>query len=791
MPLRLLILLCSLFSAPLWSQTVVINEVVASNSNGIEDEDGDTEDWIELYNYGTDTVHLGGLFLSDDYGELDKWEIPDTSLAPGGFALIFASGKDRTAGAHLHTNFKISRSGEPVLLSRADGAVIDVYHPVVLLTDQSYGRLTDGGDALVYFSTPTPAATNSSAILTGPPNEMVGFSHPTGFYTDTVMLELFSASPEAQIYYTLDGTVPTETSTLYSGPIAVYDKTDEDNGIAMIPTNPTNAPQDYRWKPPEGQVFKGTVVRAAAYLNGIPQTAVSTKTYFNDPAGRDRFGLPVIALNTAPDHLFEYETGIYVPGIVHDQHPTSWYWGNGNYHKRGRDWERPVHFTLIDTLNVPYLETDAGLRIHGGGSRALPQKTNRIYARSAYGSEAFQYPFFRAATDDSFSRIIMRNSGQDFNATMFRDALAVSLVSHLDLEIQHSEPAAVFVNGVYWGIQNIRERIDKHYIARRRGADPDNLDLINLYSGVQVAEGSYDHFENFLSALETADMNSDAARALVEHTIEVENFFDQVISKVYFSAYDWPGNNVRFWRERQPGSKYRYVLFDNDDAFRDVNYNSLAHGTAEDGDNWPNPPWSTFLLRKVLENDSLRSRFIHRAHYHLSETFTPERVLAAIDSFEVLYEPHIEEHIKRWGYPESKNVWSWYIEQFKQFAQYRPCMVAVHFNEKFGPTESVMLNDLCGTVSTAANPVSDLEITGLYPNPNNGSFRLEFFTEINLVRPVTIYITDLTGKTIFSERFNARPKSNSFDISTDLGPGFYLIHIEGRGAPTARKFAVY
>ncbi|MFN2424139.1 MAG: CotH kinase family protein [Cryomorphaceae bacterium] len=790
MPLRFLIFLSTLIATPLWSQTLVINEIVASNSNGIEDEDGDREDWIELYNFGSDTVNPGGLYLSDDYSETLMWEIPDTPLAPGQFMLIFASGKDRISAPNLHTNFKISKNGEPILLSAADGTVIDVYHPVVLLTDQGYGRLTDGGEALVYFSTPTPGSTNQGATLAGPPNEFVGYSHATGFYADTVMLELIATSPESQIYYTLDGTLPTDTAMLYEGPFPIYDRTDEDNGIAMIPTNPTNAPTEYRWKAPDGQVFKGTVVRAAAYSNGIPQTAVTTKTYFIDPVGRKRFTLPVIALNTAPDHLYDYETGIYVPGLFHDQHPTTWYWGSGNYHQRGRDWERPVHFALIDTFNVPHLEMDGGLRMHGGGSRALPQKTHRIYARSDYGKEALNYPFFRTMTDASFSRIILRNSGQDFNATMFKDALAVSLVSHLDLEIQHSEPAAVFVNGVYWGIQNIRERIDKHYIARRTGANPDNLDIMNLRSIVEVTEGSYDHFENFLSALETANMNSDAARALVEHTIVVENYFDHVISKVYFSAYDWPGNNVRFWREREPGSKYRYVLFDNDDAFRDVNHNTLEHGTATDGDHWPNPPWSTFLLRKVLENDSLRSRFIHRAHYHLSETFAPERVIAAVDSFEVLYDPHIEEHIKRWGYPESKNVWSGKIEEFRQFAQYRPCMVSVHFTEKFGPAESIIFNDLCGTVTTT-DPVSDLEITGLYPNPNKGSFRVEFFTKINSVQPVTISITDLTGKSVFSERFNARPKNNNRDISTNLRPGFYLIHLKGREGQTARKFAVY
>lgn len=775
-------------SAFLFGQGVVINEILSSNAQGYEDEDGEHPDWIELYNPGSAAVSLQGYFLSDDPSDLLMWALPDTVMQPESFLLVFASGKDRRDST-LHTNFRISRTGEAVLLSTENGPA-DVFGPVLSLTDQSYGRRTDGGMQMVHFSAPTPGASNSGGTVTGPPDVAVHFNLPSGFYSDTVYVTMEGPPGTTEIRYTTDGSPPDTGSAVYSTPLAVYDRTSADPGIAGIPTNPSDAPAEYLWQPPAGEVFRGTVIRAAAFEEELPVTRVTTRSYFTADESRQRYRLPVISLVTDTAHLFNYDSGIYVPGLYHDLNPTTWYWGSGNYHRRGRDWERPVHFSFIDTLNEVRAETDAGIRIHGGGSRALPQKSLRIYARSDYGEEALRHPFFSQSKDSTFQRLLLRNSGQDYGETLFRDALCHSLISHLDMEFQYSEPAAVFINGVYWGIQNIRERLDRHYIARRTGANPDNLDLINLYNAVQPAEGDNNHFAHFLDMLEGADMNSDAAFALVNHTIDVNNYFDYVIAKMYYGVYDWPGNNVRYWRERTPGSKYRWIMFDNDDAFHNVNINAFAHATAVGGSNWPNPEWSTFLLRKVFESDSLRSMFIDRTAYHLTYTFDTERFVAAIDSFGVHYAPHTPEHILRWRYPHSMDTRNDYVESMRTFAVERPCIFRNHLIDFFEIEDASFIPELCDSTLNGAGPPHTAGQLDIYPNPNNGNFRIALWRENSEIETVRVTVSDLSGRAVAQHHFRAEQPKMTRDIRLRVSKGAYVVCVEGRDLRTCRKIMV-
>ncbi len=200
---------------------VLINEFMASNGETIADEDGDFEDWIELYNAGESAVNLEGFGLSDDYERPFRWVMPGITLQPGEFLLIWASGKHRTdPSGELHTNFSISSSGEELLLTSPDGTRIDEIAPLPVPRDISYGRFPDGSSAFYFFDTPTPGSANSDSE--NPP--MLGqpeFSAEGRTYSSPIELSL-SASADAQIYYTLDGSVPHPgTAELYSAPFTV------------------------------------------------------------------------------------------------------------------------------------------------------------------------------------------------------------------------------------------------------------------------------------------------------------------------------------------------------------------------------------------------------------------------------------------------------------------------------------------------------------------------------------------------------------------------------------------
>lgn len=217
------LLLIQLFPALSQAQSgpVFINEFMASNGETIADEDGDFEDWIELYNAGDSAVNLNGFGLSDDYDRPFRWVIPNVTIQPGEFLLVWASGKHRTdPSGELHTNFSISSSGEELLLTTPQGQRMDEIAPLPVPRDISYGSFPDGSSSLYFFDSPTPGSANSESdnppMLSHPELSVEGRT-----YSNPFELTL-TANTDAQIYYTLDGSVPHPgTAQLYSGPFTI------------------------------------------------------------------------------------------------------------------------------------------------------------------------------------------------------------------------------------------------------------------------------------------------------------------------------------------------------------------------------------------------------------------------------------------------------------------------------------------------------------------------------------------------------------------------------------------
>ena len=204
------------------SSALMLTEFMADNQRTLNDEDGDSTDWIEVHNAGAETASLTGWFLTDDPAAPSKWAFPEIELAGGGYLVVFASDKNRVQpGAPLHTNFKLaSRDGYLALVDPGGRIVSDfgaAYPPQV--TDASYGRVPGAAQALGFFTKPTPGAPNlSSGPGFGPEVE---FSRSGGLFTNAFSLTLSASLANAVIRYTLDGNLPTNSSLLYQGPIAV------------------------------------------------------------------------------------------------------------------------------------------------------------------------------------------------------------------------------------------------------------------------------------------------------------------------------------------------------------------------------------------------------------------------------------------------------------------------------------------------------------------------------------------------------------------------------------------
>ncbi len=217
-----------------WQQSgipLVINEFVASNNSSALDPQDQYDDWIEIYNYGSDPIDLAGMYLTDNLSVPDKWRIPDdnpnaTVIPAGGFLLIWAD--NDTADEGLHANFRLSAGGEEIGLFDTDGStLIDSVIFLDQTTDISYGRYPDANDVWRFIADPTPGDENAGGYLGLVDDPKFSYEH--GFYTTPFSVTLATETKGAVIYYTLDGSEPYNTTgrgrapsgMLYTDPILI------------------------------------------------------------------------------------------------------------------------------------------------------------------------------------------------------------------------------------------------------------------------------------------------------------------------------------------------------------------------------------------------------------------------------------------------------------------------------------------------------------------------------------------------------------------------------------------
>ncbi|MBX3730395.1 MAG: CotH kinase family protein [Candidatus Sumerlaeia bacterium] len=669
---------------------------MASNGNAIFDEDEDSSDWIELFNPASKPIDLTGYYLSDNPANRTRWQFPSVEIPGGEYLVVWASGKDRRDGAELHTNFSISSSGEPLLLVAPDGAtVVDSIPGASLPANVARGRFPGEPSRIVYFRTATPGMANDGEGYDGylePPR----ISQVSGFHTSDVEVHIEHPNPTARIFYTLDGSMPTLDSDEYLGGLQVTDRSGDDNYFANIPTNYFPPEDDIGHRPPAAPIAKATVVRARAFHESLLESSTAVATYFVFPEGAERYHLPVLPLVVSPEDFFDDTIGIYVPGIHGDpDSPVS-----GNFQMGGAAWERPVHFEYFDADGTLQVAQWLGARIHGGWTRRFPQKNLRLYAREGYGNPYIEHRLFPQRDDEAFRRIVLRGSGNEWLITHIRDATVHRVVEHMNIATLGYQPSIAFLNGEFWGLHNIRERYDRHYLARRKGVEPERIDY--LTGNATVDNGSAEHYEAMLEFIREHDLSLDENISRLAEMMDIENYIDYCIAQIFHANIDWPHNNIDYWRlqaDHDPtmpagrDGRWRWLLYD-----VDVSYGlntKHPHDTIEwvtdrinprTGEEWPN-----LILRGLLDNDAVRVAFLNRLADNLNTTFLPDRIVGIIDEYADNIRPVMQEVFDRWNERFTIPFWEFRIGVMKEFAYGRPESLRGHVRNHFGIERDVAL----------------------------------------------------------------------------------------------------
>ncbi len=698
---------------------VVINEIMANNETAFADGDGDFPDWVELYNPESTPADLSGYGLTDNENRLGKWLFPEgTVIEPEGFLIVFASGKedDEIPSGEWHASFGLSNGREPVILTAPDGDILDRLDPATMASDTSMGRSRSDLDILYVFepNQATPGKKNHGFIF-GAPDPFIQtprFSVPGGVYESTVTVNLVAPREGDVIRYTTDGSEPfhslfSSNSTLYEEPIVID---------------------------------QSTVIRAK--VMGSDSSRTVTSTYLIGV----QHELPILSMAADPEN-FDFRDG-YLYGFGDhmfsgDQIRGTFPYSSSNAWDRNREIEAGLEFFEPDgddgfAMNV-------GVKIFGGwGSRGYPQKSMALFARQAYGYGRIRYQLFPDKDVDSFESIVLRNSGNDnqstwlthprppinafsdpashgsyfvnCNFTLFRDALVQSLAQETGLDTQGYRPAVLYLNGDYWGIYNIREKLTEHYVESHHDVPSEEVDLIEGYGAANAGSATvYNRMRSYVSG---NDMNDPEKYQFVQDNyLDIENFIDYHLTVIWGQNFDI--GNIKCWRaQSDEGGQFRWLVYDQDYGFnlwkpevylpamkRDYadyenmfTFHTNASGT---GTGWPNAGGRTLLLREMLESETFQRQFILRCADLLNHLWSTERVLARIDAMAGVIRSEMPRHLQRWswegiqargfGHPHKEEDapldlehWERNVEVMRAFARKRPGELREHLMSHFG-----------------------------------------------------------------------------------------------------------
>ena len=612
--LILLLFLCAAASAD-----VVINEVMASNGYF---ENGHAWDWVELYNSGKQTVDLGGWHLSDSKKDPLKWAFPaGTKLKGGKYLTVWCTGetvKDPGSGSAFYTDYAISSSGETLILSDAEGNEVTRLKLPPQYGCVSYGLPAGGGD-YGYLEEPTRNAKNGKKAFASRA-EKPALLTPGGFYRDSVTV--LAQAPEGTVLrYTTDGDTPTAKSKAF---------------------------------PADGLTLKKTAaLRVRAFREDcVPSETVSASYFINDDPLT-----PIVSLITDDKYLFSKKTGILVKGT-------------GSIPNYSKGWEYPTNIEYYTLGGECQINQMATFTCSGHSARVNAQKSIAVYARKSWGSDRFAFNPFPTRDYESYKSILLRSANSDWSATRLRDVVASSLAEGQGILYQDHQVIQVYINGEYYGHYNLREKINKYFVAQYEGVtDEEEIDSIDILARTGTDQflqnGDNTDWLALCDFCKRNDLNDPENLAYVEERLDIDNMFTHAAYEIILGNVDF--TNVRVYRV--PGGKWKYLLFDVEACWRGVDKTPLEYYIKPVGakiNGFRHEP-----LNALLNVPEYKARFLNRVAELLETVFRWDNVEAHFDRVTEQLEKILPRHIARWKNMKKSN-WDTNVNAVKYYARVRP-----------------------------------------------------------------------------------------------------------------------
>ena len=685
-------------NGPMGVHDISLNEILVdgyyvtyanSKSTGSERPyDADLGSWIELYNRSDSPVNLTGFSLTDNESKPRKWVFPDgTSIAGKGYLVLQMEGslpregqseKDITADQRKYLlNFDIAAAGETLLLYDAEGILIDRVIVPEAHSCVSYGR--DASGAWKLFDKPTEGAVNDtngrgiyceaatadthSGIYQG--IQTVNITVPEGCYATYTL----SCGKEND---PVKKTAPTEQSDRVSGPIAI-----KENTVLRIRT----FSQDNSRYPSDIRSYTYIIV-------GAEETVEAHET-----------NLPVVFLVTEPENLWDTKYGIYVKGVDYTGkgEPDELMIGRNetmgkyaNFNMKGRMWEKPATMTYTTAGGGEVLyETDLNIRMFGAFSRKLAQRGIALIARKGVGTSRIEYPFFANRPWDSYKSLVLRASGQDAALSRIRDIMVQSLLDDADVDLANQAfiQCIVYINGQYWGVYNLREKISKFYIAQHYGIqDVDSLDILrwngNNEQCVVCGDGLQD-YKDLIKFCEDrhCDLSNPSDYEYVCRQVDADQFAMYCAFEIIIGNTDT--GNIKWWRSSEKDNKWRWIQYDYCWAMNGDNASQAAEKSTgyrrdffwkyfDPAGHGAGKSFSTVLGRSMMSNNEFVKLFLKYCAYFYKEVYTPEKILAKVDLLQENIRKEMETYdLVRWRpyHDLSTKGWNSHCDKIRQYAR--------------------------------------------------------------------------------------------------------------------------